>query len=177
MDQVFLGNDQMTVDEKGRVGIPRRFMTVLRAADPDHGDGVGVMITPERSIKVMPVAYFNQELARWSGLNEQIDEERMILNLSTSMAELAALDKQNRIKLNPLMMELCSIDRQVVVVGSIKFMQIFDVKVWRQMFERDLPRLSDASTAVATRAATRPAAAGEDRSGRSSSPERKKQAR
>ncbi|MCL5269547.1 MAG: hypothetical protein M1457_03085 [bacterium] len=149
MQQVFLGNEQMTLDDKGRVGIPARFMSVLRAICPDQADTLGVMITPDRSIKLMPAPYFAREIERWQALNDQVDEERMVLNLSTSMAELLALDKQNRIKLNPLMQEVCQLDRQVVIVGNLGYMQLFALKVWREMFERGLPQWGAASTRVA----------------------------
>ncbi|MEN6627276.1 MAG: hypothetical protein ABFD69_13715 [Candidatus Sumerlaeia bacterium] len=152
MDQVFLGNEQMTVDQKGRVGIPARFVAVLRALDPADADKVGVMITPDRSIKIMPATFFRAELERWSRLDDRDSQERMILNLATSLAELVVLDKQNRIKLNPMMMEMAGIDRQVVIVGNIKFMQIFDEPTWREMFKKNLTAWGEASTSVARRA-------------------------
>lgn len=149
MDQLFLGNEQMSVDDKGRVGIPARFMAVLRAICPNEADSVGVMITPDRSIKVMPIPYFAAEIESWSKFNDRIDEERMMLNLSTSMAERMALDKQNRFKLNPLMRELCMIDQKVVIQGSMNYMQIFDAAAWREMFNKNLARWGQASTHVA----------------------------
>lgn len=151
MDQIFLGNEQMTVDQKGRVGIPSRFVAVLRAIDPAAADQVGVMITPDRSIKIMPAGYFGAELESWSKLDARDDDERMVLNLATSLAEVLPLDKQNRIKLNPMAMELAGIDRQVVIVGNIKFMQLFDLKKWREMFEKGLPAWGKAATEVARR--------------------------
>ncbi len=158
MERVFLSNEQMTVDQKGRVGIPARFMTVLRELEPEAYDRVGVMITPDRSIKIMPAAYFAEEIERWSRLDDQIDQERMVLNMATSMAELVQLDKQNRVKLNPIMMEMTGIDRQVVIVGSLRFMQLYDAQAWRDMVRQSLPLWGKAATAVAQRAtaATQP---------------------
>ncbi len=149
MNKIFLGNEQMTVDDKGRVGIPARFMSVLRESCPEDAETVGVMITPDRSIKIMPAPYFNGEITRWQGLNDQLEEERLMLNLATSMAEVVALDKQNRIKLNPLMMKVCQIGREVVIVGSLQYMQLFDLKTWREMIETGLPQWGSASTRIA----------------------------
>ncbi len=151
MDQVFLGNEQMTVDQKGRVGIPARFMAVLRALEPQAHDQLGLMMTPDRSIKLMPAGVFREEIARVSQLDDRVDQERMMLNMATSLAELAVLDKQNRVKLNPMMMELCGLDRQVIIVGNLKFMQLFDAKGWRELCERSLGAWSQASTQVARR--------------------------
>lgn len=152
MEQVFLGNEQMTVDQKGRVGISSRFVSVLRAIDPANADKVGVMLTPDRSIKIVPANLFAAELERWGNLDDRDEQERMILNLATSLAEMVPLDKQNRIKLNPMAMEIAGIDRQVVVVGNIKFMQLFDLQKWREMFEKGLPAWGKAATEVARRA-------------------------
>lgn len=151
MAQIFLGNEMMKVDQKGRVGIPARFMSVLRSVSPDHTDSVGLMITPERSIKIMPMPVFLEEIERWNQLDEQDAAERMIKNLATSSAELVTLDKQNRIKLNPLMMEICDIRQQVVIVGSMHFMQLFDVDVWKSMFKTGLDQLGKAMQRVADR--------------------------
>lgn len=149
MDKIFLSTEEMTVDNKGRVGIPARFMSVLRTICPDQADAIGVMITPDQSIKLMPIPYFEKEIARLSQLNDQVDEERMMLNLLASLAERAPLDKQNRIKLNPFMMKECAIGRDVVIMGSIQYMQIFDQKVWREYYKTSLPQLGAATSRVA----------------------------
>ncbi|MRR13234.1 division/cell wall cluster transcriptional repressor MraZ [bacterium] len=99
----------------------------------------------------MPANYFRAEVERWSKLDDRDSQERMILNLATSLAELVTLDKQNRIKLNPMMMKVAGIDRQVVIVGNIKFMQLFDVEAWNKMFSKNLSAWGEASTAVARR--------------------------
>ena len=72
------------------------------------------------------------------------------------LAERAPLDKQNRIKLNPFMMKECSIDRDVVIMGSIQYMQIFDQKVWREYYRRGLPQLGAAASRVAKRDEPKP---------------------
>jgi len=145
----FLGSEKMTVDDKGRVGIPARFMTVLRAMFPDQCGEVGLTITPDYSIKVMPLPVFDEFMAGLDQLNDQIEEERLVLTLSTSFADKAELDKQNRIKLSPLLMEKCQIGRQVVVVGSRQYMQIFDENVWREYSDRALAMMGTASSKVA----------------------------
>ena len=154
MEDAFLSNEQMTVDEKGRVGIPARYIAVLKARCPEETDKVGLMITPERSIKVMPINAFHQEVNEWKTLDERDEDERTVLNM-TGLAEEAPLDKQNRIKLNPMMMDLCGIARQVVFVGSVNYMQIYDAAVWREMVLQNLGRFSQVSTQLARRAKPR----------------------
>lgn len=153
----FLGSEKMTVDEKGRVGIPARFMSVLRALFPDECTKVGITITPDLSIKVMPLPVYQQFMDSLDQYNDQIEEERLILNLWTSFAEEADLDKQNRIKLSQMITEKCQIGRQVVVVGSRQYMQIFDEKIWREYSDRALAKMGSAASMVARKDEAKPA--------------------
>jgi MraZ protein len=148
MDDVFLGIEAMTVDDKGRVALPARFANLLRRTAGEETGTIGLRLTPERSIKLMPPGLFDRELARWDKLDDDLDEERLVLNLSASLAERVALDKQNRFKLNALMMEVCQVQREVVIVGSIRYMQLYAAEVWRAMVERDLPRMGEAMAKV-----------------------------
>ena len=149
----FTGLERMTADPKGRVGVPARYLRVLKNICPDRADRVGVRLTPERSIKVMPAPMYEAELETWSGLDDRIDDERMVLNMSTVGADLLELDNQNRIRLNPLLMKLCGIDRQVVFVGSVRFMQIYAEEVYLEMIQANQPAWSRAQTNVARQSA------------------------
>jgi division/cell wall cluster transcriptional repressor MraZ len=155
MALIFIGNDTMRVDPKGRVGIPARFMPVLRAISPDQFDSVGLLISPERSIKILPMPQFIEEMERLNQLDDNIEAERLIKNLAIGHAELVALDKQNRIKLNPTMMDLCDIRQDVIVVGSLHYMQVFDVDVWKNMTKAGLGKLGSAMQKVAEKTADR----------------------
>jgi division/cell wall cluster transcriptional repressor MraZ len=150
MAQVFLGQELMRVDNKGRLGVPARFMSVLREMSRERAEtvSVGTMITPERSIKLVPITQFIEEVEHWSGLDDRNESERMVRNLTTGSAELVTLDKQNRVKLNQLMMEVCDIRQQVVIVGCIDYMQVFDVTVWKEMFKKNLGSLGKAMEKV-----------------------------
>lgn len=145
----FLNNQEMTVDTKGRVGIPERFMKVLKQGYPDACEEIGVTATPDRSVKLMPKPLFEQELERWSELDDRITDQRTILNLLTAFADLLPLDKQNRIKLSPQLLKFCNIDRDVIIVGSIHYMQIYDRHTWEERVRQDMEKFGDAINAVA----------------------------
>ena len=145
----FLGNELMTVDDKGRLGIPAKFMTVLRKICPDQAGQVGVMITPDRSIKIMPVPAFEEKIEELAQLDDQLEEDRLVLTLSTSMAECLKLDKQNRVKLSPMLLEICGIGRQAMVVGNIDAIQVFDRAVWQDLVAKGMANYSGALSRVA----------------------------
>jgi division/cell wall cluster transcriptional repressor MraZ len=151
LDTNFIGMEEMTVDDKGRVGIPARYMQVLQALDPDFDRKVGLVLTPDRSVKILPMPQFRALLAKWEGYNDEFEEDRLLLNVRPAMADVAALDKQNRIKIAPRMLKICGIERNVVISGHMKFMQLFSDTAFDALYETGLP----ASGAAASRAATR----------------------
>lgn len=158
LDQRFIGMEEMSVDQKGRVGIPARFMNVLRALAPGADGEVGMLLTPDRSIKVMPLPFFNELLERWDSFNPEFEEERLLLNVGPSGAAQALLDKQNRIKLSPMMMKFCQIQPEslVVVSGHMKYMQIYSATVFEQMVQQALPQWGQAASRAAERSREKP---------------------
>lgn len=155
-DTLFLNNQEMIVDAKLRVGIPERFMKVLRKIAPDHSRQIGVAASPDRSIKLMPHPYFAEELERWQALDVNKSADRTILNLSSSFADLLSMDKQNRIKLSPALCKFCNITRDVIIVGSLKYMQIFDIGIWNALTETGISQF-DGALDTAAQNAGRPA--------------------
>jgi DNA-binding transcriptional regulator/RsmH inhibitor MraZ len=150
---LFLNSQEMTVDSKFRVGIPERFLRVLRQTHPDQAGHVGVAASPDKSIKVMPQPYFMRELEAWSKLDDRSRNQRLMLNLSSPFADLLPFDKQNRIKLNPQLCKFCGIEPgPVVVVGSINYMQIFDAVRWNALVQSGVERWEEASDALAAAA-------------------------
>lgn len=149
MEPAFLNNQEMVVDTKMRVGIPERFMKVLKQGFPDACEEIGVTATPDRSIKLMPKPTFLKELEFWETLDDQINDQRTILNLLTSFADLVPLDKQNRIRLSPALCKFCNITRNVIVVGNIRYMQIFDLDTWNDSVREGMDRFGGAINALA----------------------------
>ncbi len=68
-------------------------------------------------------------------------------------ADLLKLDKQNRIRLNPEMCKFCNITREVIIVGTLKYMQIFDRGVWNTLVRKGMSKFGGAADAVAAKAA------------------------
>lgn len=151
MGQVLLGCERMKVDAKGRVAIPARFLKALCAKNSGPKEPFGMIISPERSIRIMPYALYLEEVEYWSGLDDRIEDDRLIKNMVLSTADEGVLDAQNRIRLNSETMGLCGIgiNRQVAIVGSMQYLQIYDPELRREMFDKGIPKLSRAIQAVA----------------------------
>ncbi|GEM_PF-2713354 len=140
----FLDSVEMTVDRKLRLGIPERFMKALRRICPDQAGVIGLAPTPERSIKLMPYPVFREELDRWRALEHEPGEGRLALTFFTSLAGLYPLDNQNRFRLNPVLMRMCQIQRDVVITGNLRFMQVFDTRLFEELMREALPKVDPA---------------------------------
>jgi division/cell wall cluster transcriptional repressor MraZ len=148
---VFLNNQLVVVDSKHRVAIPERFIKVLKAAFPDNCEEIGVRATPDRSVKVMPIPLFEKELESWRHLDERVSEERTILNIMTATADRLALDKQNRIRLSPMLCEFCNLSRDAIIVGNMDYMQIYDLGIWNEKLREGMQSFDQALNNVAMR--------------------------
>ncbi len=149
LEQVFLHNAEMVLDAKLRVGIPERFMKVLKSICPEHADKVGVIPTTDRSLKVLPYSAFLERVEEWKGLNDRRSDHRTIKNLETSLAAVITLDAQNRFRLTPAQVKFCKIKSKVLIVGRVGSMEIFDPTVFDKVTEKAMENFDQASDAVA----------------------------
>ncbi len=155
--KIFLNNSRMTVDSKLRVGIPERFIKVLKAICPDHADRVGVIGTKDHSLKLMPYPMFLERLQYLETLNDQIAEHRTILNIETSLAIELPLDAQNRIRLTPDHAAFCEIDEagktEALIVGKMGWMELFSPATFKRVMNQEMEKFAEASDRVAREAA------------------------
>ena len=152
MDQkLFLNLQEMAVDHKLRIGIPGRFIRVLKKICPDHWDRVGLSLTPEHSIKVMPYPVYEEELEAQRKLSSKIGPQRRGRILSASFMEMVKLDKQNRIRLPMELCKKCQIMSSAVIVGSFEYMQIWDVGRWHQFVNNETENIGKVDDEMACR--------------------------
>jgi DNA-binding transcriptional regulator/RsmH inhibitor MraZ len=152
-NKVFMGSESMTIDQKGRVGIPSRFVDVLKVLAQESGRGgeeleVGVTVTTTRTLKIVPIGLFEQELEAWMKLDPEKKDEWELLQIA-SLSHDAVLDSQNRIKLNQRLLDLVKIGPKIVVSGHLKFMQIDNDDQWETKMHRGLDRYADVADKVA----------------------------
>ncbi|MBI3735467.1 hypothetical protein HY256_03025 [Candidatus Sumerlaeota bacterium] len=149
LENVFLDNAEMTVDAKLRVGIPERFMKVLKTLAPEHTDKIGVIPTLDHSLKLMPYPAFMKRVEWWKTLNDRLAAHRTIKNLETSLAKVLALDNQNRIRLTPAQVKFCRIKEEALIVGRIEYMELFAPPTFDETIQREMKEYESASDLVA----------------------------
>jgi len=140
---MFRGRSKHTLDEKGRLAIPTRFKEAL-----SNKEKQGLVLTN----------HFN---CLWAFAN---DDWR---NIEAKAAELSLFDnavntyrryfisgaqectiKQGRVTIPPDLREIAGLKRDVVLVGELKFFEIWDREKWETEFEKAKQSFPDVSQSL-----------------------------
>ncbi len=124
-----------TIDEKGRLSFPSRFREVLR----QYESGVLIAIPWDKHLRIYPLSEwenFDNKLIVEDGRQTE-DLERIIRYFESESCE-CAVDRQGRILLPPALRGECGLTKDIVLIGMIERVEIWDKAVW--MVERQVGR-------------------------------------
>ena len=129
---MFRGRFEHTIDEKGRLSIPSKFRELLSA----RGENELVLTDFDSCL----AAYPKDE---WRVLEEKMKQLSMIqkdvrnfLRLFYSSATEVPLDPQGRILIPPQLRERARLDREVVLLGLLNKIEIWDKESWEDFMAR-----------------------------------------
>lgn len=140
---MFIGEYKHTLDEKGRIAIPAR----LRYSKIGEEEYWVATKGFDRCLFVYPKD-------EWTRIVEKINErlsltnrdERSFLRMFISPANEQAVDKQGRIALPQSLREYAGIQREAVILGAIKRIEIWSEANWskyREENEKSFDTLGD----------------------------------
>jgi MraZ protein len=125
---VFLGTHTPKLDEKGRIFLPAKFRDGL-------ADGLVITRGQDRCLAIWPVADFveqTQQLRNAPSSSKQVrDYQRML----ASGASDETLDKQGRLTIPAPLRTYAGLDKDVVVVGAINRVEVWDAAAWQTYSE------------------------------------------
>jgi MraZ protein len=128
--QMFLGQYQHNLDDKGRLMIPARYRDLLAA---------GAFITQgfDRCLMVMTDAYFQDVYARISSMNMADSSARMLKRLILSNAYPVEVDKVGRILVPQNLREFLAINSgELVVAGQGEYFEVWTPAEWNTQLEK-----------------------------------------
>jgi len=129
MEQMFLGEFEHTLDDKGRFSIPAKFRARL-------ADGMVVTRVVDACLWVFPMDRWEELAGRVNALpitNAQArDFKRQLFGGAANLDP----DKQGRVSLPPKLRDFARIDKQVVVVGTGDHLEIWNPETWRELQAR-----------------------------------------
>jgi MraZ protein len=131
---VFIGEYRHNLDEKGRIAIPAR----LRYASVGEDEVWVATKGFDRCLFVYP-------RGEWSEIVDKINQnlsltnrdERSFIRMFISPANEQTTDKQGRIVLPPSLREYAGIQREVVILGAIKRLEIWSEENWNRYREEN----------------------------------------
>ncbi|MFW6181218.1 MAG: division/cell wall cluster transcriptional repressor MraZ [Spirochaetota bacterium] len=140
---MFIGEYRHTLDEKGRIAIPAR----MRYAKVGEDE---VWVTTKGFDRCLFV-YPREE---WISIVEKINsnlsltnrDERSFIRMFISPASEQTVDKQGRIAIPQGLREYAGIQREAVILGAIKRLEIWSVENWnlyREEHEKSFDALGD----------------------------------
>ena len=129
----FRGRYDYTIDEKGRVNIPAKFRKLLT---PEADETFVICRAPDGCLWAYP-------LDEWEKFEEKLDAmppsrethkfQRKIQNSLTD----SRLDKQGRVTVSPLQMRIGGIEKDVVVLGRGRYVELWSKQRFEEYTEPD----------------------------------------
>jgi MraZ protein len=120
---VFLGEYQHSLDEKGRVVLPRKFRDLLKG---------GAYVTPgqEGCLYVFTTERFEEEVDRVNRLPRTDRRARNYARSFFAGAGEVSPDKQGRIQLSEKQRAYASLEKDVTVVGVADRVELWSTEAW-----------------------------------------------
>lgn len=125
---MFRGRFEHTIDTKGRLSIPSRFRETLN----ERYDSRLVITTLDGCLIAYPFAEWRVLEERVAGLPEFKKDTRAFLRFFYSSAADCAIDKLGRILIPQTLRDYAKLDKDVMLVGSFKNIEIWSKAAWEQ---------------------------------------------
>lgn len=139
MEPLFLGTHTPRLDEKGRLFLPAKFRD-------DLAEGLVMTKGQEGCVTVWPVAQFRKVADAMAQQVFTDRQSRVVQRLFLADATAETPDKQGRITVPPVLRQHAGLERDVVVVGMNKRLEIWDAARWDAFQEAendDFERLAE----------------------------------
>lgn len=110
--ELFLGTFEYLLDEKNRVKIPSKFLSLLQENE------VIITLMDEHEISLNKKDYFNKQIKKMiEGNSNSKIKQRELIRIITSRSQEIKIDSKGRIVLNDDALKHCSIKKEAVVIG------------------------------------------------------------
>lgn len=132
----FLGNFEHTLDEKGRLILPASFRSKL-------ADGA-VITSLDHCLAILPSDEFDQMADRLEAQVANGEVNVSALRAFASQADEVVPDSQGRVRLLPRLREIAGLDRQVIVTGALRRVEVWNPERWQNVSPAGTEKLAEA---------------------------------
>ncbi len=138
---MFFGTYTPKLDEKGRLFLPAKFREQL-------AEGLVVTRGQERCLTVWSMDDFQKLYERLAAAPLTVKGARDYSRMLFAAASNEVPDKQGRISIPSVLREYASLRKDVVVIGSMNRIEIWDPTAWTAYSEEQEQKFSDLSDEV-----------------------------
>lgn len=142
---MFRGRFEYSIDAKGRLSIPSRFREVLSS----NYDSRLIVTNFDQCLWAYPVAEWLELERKVGALPQFLDEVKALQRVFISAATECPIDKPGRILLPPSLRDYAGIERDVVLVGMTKRIEIWSKQRWDKVFTEAQDKLESLGARLA----------------------------
>lgn len=130
---MFRGAVQLSLDAKGRLGVPAKHRDALTA-----GGGGEVVLTahPHRCLILYPKAAWEPIEAKLTSLSSFNPQTSGIQRMIVGQADVMHLDSAGRLLVNAVLRKFARLEKEVMMVGQGSHLELWDVAAWDQQLEQ-----------------------------------------
>lgn len=123
------GNHPATVDDKGRIKIPTSFRTAIRE---NFGAEVFLTSFDGEHVRIYPLPVWAALEERIKGLPSMNPSRQKLLDRVNYYGHVTTMDKQGRVLVPQLLREAANVSGEVVVMGQMDYLVVWNHDVFRQ---------------------------------------------
>jgi len=142
---MFRGSFEHSVDAKGRVSVPSKFRDILS----ERYEGKLVLAMDfDQCLTAYPLEEWEKIEEKIKSLPMMQKEVKDFMRFVFSTATECELDKQGRILIPPPLRDRAKINKNVVMVGIINKIEIWDMKAWAARTSQNGDKIGEALAAL-----------------------------
>ena len=119
------GNHPARIDDKGRIKVPNGFRTLI---EQQHGSELFVTSVTGEYVRVYPMAVWLEVERRLAEVPSTNPSRQRFLDRVNFFGQAAAMDKQGRVVLPPLLRESAAMKGEVSVLGQQNHLAVWNQK-------------------------------------------------
>ena len=138
----FYGNHPLIVDDKSRTKLPAKFRAILETSYPDEQGEVVITLSLNGLIAIFPKSEYEKYLQELTKDSQRELNTRKLITAIEGCTSFEKIDKQNRVRLDPILCRLAGIKKDIYVIGRKTHMEIWDRVKWEEFLESTIPEIS-----------------------------------
>ena len=133
---MFRGANAINLDSKGRLAIPTKYRQSL--LDDCNGQLVCTIDTQQSCLLLYPLPEWEEIELKLSKFSSMIPSERRMQRLLLGYATECEMDKSGRVLLSLPMRKHATLDKEVMLVGQLNKLEIWDAETWATQIDADM---------------------------------------